>query len=337
MAKISVIIPIFNSEDYIRSLNDSFQRQTFKDFELILVDNASTDNSVSILDELADSYGNIIVIHEKEKHGPGHGRNLGLDRAFESDSDYVAHIDADDYVSPFYLEKLYNAMVETNSDVAWCGFFRSGCRNASFDGESISGEPQVYTDIESLWCEKEGCGLVWAKLFKKELFRNERFPKDGPDDLRLMYKIFFKARSIAVIPDRLYCYYKNPQSFTQKDFGFDKHKQYIDGLYEQLLFFHDKKFKKAYQKVLDYYFFYYFDVTMGKAGERAQDIIAENKSRIVFIFDSHVDMVDKQVIKNIYNKSLSAAKKSYKKRCLSFFRHDVASVKKQNGRFYALL
>ena len=122
MSLISIIIPVYKVEKYIHRCVDSILAQTFTDFELILVDDGSPDNCGKICDEYAEKDSRIVVIHQ-ENGGLSAARNAGLDWVFEhSDSQWISFVDSDDYVYPHYLEKLYQAVVENNTNISMCNF-----------------------------------------------------------------------------------------------------------------------------------------------------------------------------------------------------------------------
>lgn len=115
--KISVIIPVYNAEKYLRKCIESVLNQTFGDFELLLVDDGSPDHSGEICDEYAQKDSRVHVFH-KPNGGTANARNYGLDH---SQGDYVAFIDNDDYVEPTYLGDMYSAMTHYDVDLVCCG------------------------------------------------------------------------------------------------------------------------------------------------------------------------------------------------------------------------
>jgi len=116
---ISVIIPVYNVEPYLKKCLDSVVTQTYKEIEIILVDDGSTDGSGPICDEYAAQDKRIRVIH-KRNGGLSDARNVGLDRC---SGRYVTFIDSDDYVASDYVERLYRILVEYNADIAVCDYF----------------------------------------------------------------------------------------------------------------------------------------------------------------------------------------------------------------------
>ncbi len=116
--KISVIVPVYNVEEYLNRCVESILDQTFEDFELILIDDGSSDNSGSLCDEFAKNNSNIKVLH-LENGGPARARNKGIEIAT---GEYIGFADSDDYCHPNQFEKLYQN-AKNNSDIAICSFF----------------------------------------------------------------------------------------------------------------------------------------------------------------------------------------------------------------------
>lgn len=122
MAKISIIVPVYKVENYIRRCVDSILAQTFTDFELILVDDGSPDNCGKICEEYAKKDERIVVIH-KENGGLSDARNAGIDWSLKtSNSRWITFIDSDDWIHPNYLEFLYRAAKNTNCKISICGY-----------------------------------------------------------------------------------------------------------------------------------------------------------------------------------------------------------------------
>ena len=119
--KISVIIPMWEVKDFLERCLDSVVNQTFKDLEIICVDDGSTDNSLEIAKRYADKDERIQLIHREHSAGPGAARNIGLDRARGK---YIGFVDSDDWIDLDFYEKLYNAAEKHNADAACCGIKR---------------------------------------------------------------------------------------------------------------------------------------------------------------------------------------------------------------------
>ena len=119
MKKISVIVPVYNVEDYLRKCLDSLVNQDFKDYEIIVVNDGSPDNSWDIILEYEEKYSKIIRAFKKENGGLSSARNFGLEKA---KGKYVCFIDSDDYVSLDFLSKLYNKAIEEDADIVASDF-----------------------------------------------------------------------------------------------------------------------------------------------------------------------------------------------------------------------
>ena len=141
MSKISVIIPCYNAEKYIKKCFEGLEKQTFREFDVIVVDDFSTDNSLNILYEIKqNSKLKIKVIKMKQNVGPGEARNVGIKA---SDSEYLAFCDSDDYYEENFLYCLYNKAVEQNADVVMCNS-KLRLQNGSFRNNSYTNIFKIY-------------------------------------------------------------------------------------------------------------------------------------------------------------------------------------------------
>lgn len=175
MAEISIIVPVYQVEKYIRQCIDSILAQTFTNFELILVDDGSKDNSGKICDEYAARDNRIRVIH-KENGGLSDARNKGLDNAAGK---YFMFVDSDDYISDDMTECLYKNILKENADIAACNYryiFESG-EEKDFSTEN---KAEVLNANEIFYNRKNERNygfwtVAWNKLYKAETFKNLRF------------------------------------------------------------------------------------------------------------------------------------------------------------------
>lgn len=183
---ISVLMLTYNREDMMSYAIESILAQTYKNFEFIIVDNGSTDNSAKIADTYAENDFRIRVIH-RDRGTIGAGRNTALDAA---KGDYITFIDDDDYVESDYLEFLLNLVVENNADMSICG-----------RTDRIFDEKKIMTAEEAsieLLCRKHYSVGFPAKFFKASLFDGIRFLETiRYDDIALMHKIIANAKRIA--------------------------------------------------------------------------------------------------------------------------------------------
>jgi glycosyltransferase involved in cell wall biosynthesis len=217
---ISVIMLTYNRAQYVARAVRSVMAQSFKDFELILIDNGSTDggHTEAICRELVTEYPEIQFI-QRANSNIGAGRNVGLDMARGR---YIAFVDDDDYVYPDMLIFLYNLIERHQADISFCG---SG---KEFEGEVL---PQFVFDevlilspeeavIELL--ERQKLNLATpTKLFRADLFKTSRFSETAKyDDISMTYKLFAVAKKIAAHGVPQYCFFrhgKNNSAFTNKD------------------------------------------------------------------------------------------------------------------------
>lgn len=243
---ISVIVPVYKVEEYIYRCADSILAQSFKDFELILVDDGSPDNCGKICDEYAQKDKRITVIH-KENGGLSDARNTGIDRALKnSNSNWITFIDSDDWVHTDYLKNLYNAVKENNVDISVCGYVNT------------TGEDDLHTknsEINTLLCTPEdffinnniNAVVAWGKLYKKNLWNDIRYPYGKiHEDEFTTHKLLFKCPQIAFVDSVLYYYYTNSNGIMGKKWT-PKRLDALDAFESRISFFKDNGFEKVYQ------------------------------------------------------------------------------------------
>lgn len=210
---ITVIIPVFRVEAYLCRCVDSVLAQTYKNTEIILVDDGSDDGCPVICDEYARCDSRVRVIHQKNA-GLSGARNAGIEQAKGT---YLSFVDSDDYLSPEFLERLYQACVETNSEM-------SVCRWEYVKGEPIpqkgSGETRTFTGrqmLANLYIPDGAYFVVaWNKLYKRELFEAIRYPLGRiHEDEATTYRIYHEVKQAAYIDTSLYGYFVTPSSITR--------------------------------------------------------------------------------------------------------------------------
>ena len=207
---ISVIIPIYNVEKYLGKCLDSVKNQTYQDFEVLLIDDGSTDNSGKIAKAyLSDARFHYIY---KANSGQGAARNVGIDMA---KGEYLCFIDSDDFVEPNYLEVLYRTLKENGSDISQCSVNRVWEDGRTQLYHYTGNSNQVFRDIKSYL--KESSFVMWNKLFRKGLFENLRFPVGIKfEDFALAPQVYSRAKVIASTATPLYHYLWRDNSTTTK-------------------------------------------------------------------------------------------------------------------------
>ena len=219
---ISVIIPIYNVEKYLRKCIDSVLAQTYTKLEIILVDDGSLDNCGKICDEYAEKDERVKVIHKKNG-GLSSARNYGLEVAR---GEYISFIDSDDWVAPTFIEILLKTLQEQQVKISAVGYFFVG--PAKIKRESISPNKQKKQIISSqravqLGFESLGFFAV-NKLYARELFAGISFPQGQLyEDIATIYKVFLKTDKIALYDEPLYYYnHFNMTSITKNKFSVKK-------------------------------------------------------------------------------------------------------------------
>ncbi|WP_413854238.1 glycosyltransferase family 2 protein [Candidatus Ruminimicrobium bovinum] len=243
-ALISVIIPVYNVEKYLSRCIDSVINQTYKNLEIILIDDGSTDNSGKICDEYAIKDNRIKVIH-KQNGGVSSARNIGLDVA---KGNYIGFVDSDDYIENDMYEILYELLVRNQTDISCCNKFVLK-KNKFVVSESFPTKDGILSFDDVLNDSKHDF-YIWNKLFNKNLIGNVRFNEQLTlgEDLLFTYQVLQKIRNIAFYKEAKYYYCDNSNSITRiRVFK----KEYINQIlfYEKLLNYCEKnKLKIGYKK-----------------------------------------------------------------------------------------
>lgn len=192
---ISVIIPIYNVEDYVFSCVDSVRRQSYKNLEILLIDDGSTDRSGEICDEISKLDKRVKVFH-KENGGLSDARNFGISKAR---GEILALVDGDDKVESEYIKIMYDKMYETGADVVVCGYDEEAPREKNITGRKAA--------LNLLLKQKNYEIVAWNKLYRKKLFDNILYPiHEKHEDSLTTYKILAEADKVAYVPEKLYHY-----------------------------------------------------------------------------------------------------------------------------------
>lgn len=234
---VSIIIPVYNIADYIKKCVDSILVQTYENFEILLIDDGSTDNSSAVCDAIAKTDSRIKVIH-KENGGVSAARNTGLEAM---QGDYVTFVDGDDYIANDFIECLYNALVSSNADISTCGHYR-----VDFDGSlkkiyHLSDDPDtvIVTSgkdaVTNMFYGQLCSASSGSKLYKRKLFNNLRFPDYiMGEDTYVVYHTFKKADVIAHTNKPLYYYVQHSASVTNSKANYIKFYDYVK-LYDHII------------------------------------------------------------------------------------------------------
>lgn len=205
-AKISVIVPVYRVEAYLCQCLDSIINQTYRNLEILLVDDGSPDNSGVICDEYAEKDDRIIVIHQ-ENAGISAARNAALDIAT---GDYISFVDSDDWIDPEMYATLLQKMQAAQADVGICGYVEE-CPNLSRKKPGGKKRLNREDSMKQLLQLRSIHPHVWDKLWKQEVFRDVRFPVGMLyEDVATIHKPLERANRVVCMPDCFYHYRINP-------------------------------------------------------------------------------------------------------------------------------
>lgn len=210
---ISIIVPIYKVEKYLERCIESIRKQTYSNFEIILVDDGSPDSCPYICDEYAKKDKRIVVIHKKNG-GLSDARNAGIKIA---KGEYISFIDSDDYIHQDMYECLLNILIENKADIAVCDAVKVYDENCVVKDEGKS-RIHVYTGthaVENIFDAELYLRSVvaWGKLYRKSLFDDVRYPKGKiNEDEFTTYRLFYKSDRVVYIDKKYYFYFQRKDS-----------------------------------------------------------------------------------------------------------------------------
>lgn len=212
--KLSVIVPMYNTEKYIKSCVDSIKNQILEDIEIIIINDGSTDKSLEIVKNMSENCNNIIII-DKKNEGVAAARNLGIQKA---KGDYVAFVESDDLISIYMYDLMYKSAIEKDADIVACNVIRFHINDdivLSEQYESI--EDEYYDNIEAIKAYIDGSisGFLCDKIFRRNLLiqNNISCPKDTfAEDIFPVLKALDNSNRIVKLNIPLYYYRYTPNS-----------------------------------------------------------------------------------------------------------------------------
>lgn len=291
MPLISVVVPVYNVEKYLRKCLDSILNQSFEEFELLLINDGSTDRSGEICEEYA-AVDNRIVCVNQENRGLGGARNKGIEIARGK---YILFIDSDDYIDKNMLKQLFGNIEMSKADVASCGIYNV------YQQKCI---PQ-YDKIERFLCPSEqafGLLLVGAKipgsscnkLFRSDIFKNIRFPEGVLyEDVAFHTELMQKIKNVYVDTTPLYYYVHREESITTR--AFDSAAMMFIHAYEENLRVVEEKYPDILTEARFKLFWAYFSIFDRILQEKEYWKIAEYKKVKMYLKRNVI-----RIIKNPY-------------------------------------
>lgn len=210
--KISIIVPIYNTEKYLERCLQSLINQEYKNIEIILVNDGSNDNSLNICNEYKNKDERIIVI-DKEHTGVADTRNIGISKAT---GNYIGFVDSDDYIDKDMFKKLINGAEKYKCEISMCDLIETSSINDEIKEYKLDFiQMNKKQALEQLLYDRNIGNYMTVKLFKKELFNGIKFPVGTLyEDISTAYKLFDKANNIIYIPIPMYHYYQRMDSIV---------------------------------------------------------------------------------------------------------------------------
>ena len=234
---ISVIVPVYKVEKYLNKCVESIVNQTYKNLEILLVDDGSPDNCPQMCDEWTLKDSRIKVIH-KSNGGLSDARNCGIDAA---SGEFIGFVDSDDFIDETMYEKLYNLIIENDADLSICGI-KTVDEDGVFTEDALCPlKNEVLNSYDAMSCLniKNGWYYVtaWNRLYNKGLFDGLRFDigKIHEDEF-FAHKVFYRCKKIVTTNEPLYYYFQRTESITKKKVTI-KRFDGVEAQYERYLFY----------------------------------------------------------------------------------------------------
>jgi len=242
MPKVSIIVPVFNSEKTLTACLSNLLFQTLKDIEIIIVNDNSTDNSIQIINDSKSQFSDKVkVINLTKNHGAGGARNYGIK---EATGEYIGFVDSDDIVDPTMFEKLYIKALKHDYDIVDSGFFNEEKNNAIiYTSDDLTG---ILDNHKRSILIASG-GYIWSRIFKTSLIKDSTFlfrENCILEDSDWLINSFFMANSIGNVKEILYLYknYENSASkYKNPEFYYQSCIDAVSAIYEKTLNYSDYK------------------------------------------------------------------------------------------------
>ena len=249
---ISVIVPCFNVEKYLGNCLDTIINQTYRNLEILVINDGSTDNTQKIIDEYVLKDNRIRAFYQ-ENAGLSAARNKGLDNA---KGQYYVFVDSDDDILPTMIEELYTILIDNEADISICDYYRIESEDSSFS--------DMQNETETINCVSDNskykyiyvyCVVTvvqWNKLFKKEIFDDIRFPVGMVhEDEFVIHRELYNADRIVYTDRKLYRYHVREQSITSVKDSIRMYHASL-GICDRIDFFIEKKLYKYAFHTLKY-------------------------------------------------------------------------------------
>lgn len=245
--KISVIIPVYNAEKHLRKTLDSILKQTIDNFEVIMVNDASKDSSLRILEEYNNKFTMSMIVNLETNQGVSNARNVGIRKA---KGEFLSFIDSDDLIDHNFLNEMYNNAISNNTDIVCCNYYYLWENNLkrknflSFPNGVYGGRnllKVLLTDVRIHF-------FVWNKIWKRDLIEKNKiyFYNKCFEDILFSVKAFYYSVNISIYNQPLYYYLKSQSSLTYF-MSLDQIEEYIQSLYDLKCFLEERGIYKVYR------------------------------------------------------------------------------------------
>lgn len=232
MDLISIIVPIYNVEQYLNQCLQSVCSQSYDNLEIILVDDGSSDRSSELCDEWAEKDSRIHVIH-KQNGGLSDARNTGISCA---KGEYIAFVDSDDWIEKDMYQKLWSELQQNNAQIAACKIVK--VFEATSEEQKIYSKQKIFTSKEALQTLLKGqdfCAVAWNKLYRRDVIGDIRFPVGRlHEDEFFTYRVIANASRLVLVPEAKYYYRQRAGSIMDK--WTIKHLDALDAFNERIHF-----------------------------------------------------------------------------------------------------
>lgn len=251
---VSIVVPVYNVEKYLKKSIESILNQTYKNIEILLVDDGSTDSSGKICDSFSKVDPRIRVFH-KANGGLSDARNFGIE---QMRGQYVAFIDSDDYISNDFVWKLYSSIKNNDSEVSICSFSLVDEKGEKIKDELLdSGEvclPGKQILEKVLTADGYRYVVAWNKLYRSTLFEKFQF-KIGKlyEDEFLNYPLFWECQKVSIVEEPLYLYVQREGSIVQSNMTLEKIKMKDEMHTSRIEFYSDKGHSFLHEKACQQY------------------------------------------------------------------------------------
>ena len=253
MPEISIIVPVYRAEKYLNACVDSILRQTYADFELVLIEDGSPDQSGAICDEYAQRDDRVRVIHQPNQ-GQAAARNHALPM---TQGKWLCYVDSDDMIHPQMLEHLYRAAVESGAGISMCQFLEAPEppenyeQPADFSYQLLTMDEQTLTELHDR--DQYPGWVACAKLIRRQCVEGYPFQTGRVyEDNEAVTRWLLPAKTLAMLPGKLYFYRTNPESTTKGKFSLKK-LDYLWALESMIGYFQSVGYHTLAQRFLERY------------------------------------------------------------------------------------